>query len=153
MKFVRLIVTGFYLGFAPKAPGTVGTLLGIPLVILAGQFGDIFYLSFVLLFIIGAIFLVEIYESNLSTDDSPVVVIDEVAGFLVSLSLIPKSWVYIVIAFVIFRTLDIFKPFPICYLERKIKGGMGVVLDDVSAGLITNAFLQIIYLNNLFLIN
>ena len=153
MKFVRLIVTGFYLGLAPKAPGTVGTLLGIPLAILAGQFGDIFYLSFVLVFIIGAIFLVEIYESNLGTDDSPAVVIDEVAGFLISLSLIPKSWVYIIIAFVIFRTLDIFKPFPICYLERKIKGGMGVVLDDVFAGLITNVFLQIIYLNNLFLIN
>ena len=144
MKFVHFIVTGFYLGYVSKAPGTIGTLLGIPLAILIAQFGDIFYLSFVLLFIIASIYLIEIYEAHSGKEDAPFVVIDEIAGFLVCLSLVPKDWSYIILAFVIFRTLDILKPFPISYLERKIKGGIGVVMDDVACGLLTNVICHII---------
>lgn len=143
MKLVHFVVTGLYLGYVSKAPGTIGTLLAVPLALFLAQFGDIFYLSFVLVFIIGAMYLIELYESKSGKEDAPFVVIDEVAGFLVCLAFIPKDWSYIIMAFVIFRILDILKPFPISYLERKIKGGTGVVIDDVAAGLLTNVVLHI----------
>ena len=143
--FVKLIVTGFYCGLAPKASGTIGTALSIPLVILLGQFNDMVYLSFTLVFIIVSIVLVEIYETNLGTRDHSSIVIDEIAGYLVAMAMLPSTVVYIFLSFIIFRILDITKPFPIGYLDRTVKGSMGVVLDDVVAGLFSNIFLQILH--------
>ena len=143
MPIIKIIVTGFYLGLVPKASGTVGTLLGIPLVILLSQLGDLAYLGCTLILIVASGILIDIYENNLETNDHSSVVIDEIVGFLVAMSLLPPNLIYIVLAFVIFRILDIFKPFPISYVEKSIKGGMGVVLDDVVAGAITNLLLHI----------
>ena len=145
VAFVKLIVTGFYCGLVPKASGTIGTVLAIPLVILLGQFSSVIYLSFTLVFIIVSIVLIEIYEANVGTKDHSSIVIDEMAGYLVAMAMLPQNLTYVFLSFVIFRLLDITKPLPIRYLDRSVKGSTGVVLDDVAAGLFTNIFLQILH--------
>jgi phosphatidylglycerophosphatase A len=74
------------------------------------------------------------------------VVIDEVAGFLLTLFLLPSSLLILSLGFVLFRFFDILKPFPIRTLEKKVKGGMGIVLDDVLAGIYANLSLRLILL-------
>ncbi len=74
--------------------------------------------------------------------DSQEVVIDEVVGYLVAFTWLPMNWTSVVTAFVLFRALDIVKPFPISWLDRKVKGGLGTVVDDLAAGLVANIILQ-----------
>lgn len=94
------------------------------------------------LLVIGAIFVSDAYEKEQPTHDRPEIVIDEVVGFLITMTWLPFSIKYVALGFVLFRILDIIKPFPISYLNDKVKGGFGVVIDDVAAGLIANVILQ-----------
>ena len=144
MVVLKLLATGFYLGLLPKAPGTFGTLLGIPLSYLFLSFGPFFYLVATLLFVLISIVVTEFYSKTLQEHDSPSIVMDEVAGYLVAFTALPFHIYWIVLAFLLFRFFDIFKPFPISRLDQ-IPGGMGIVLDDVGAGLMTNIILQILF--------
>ena len=123
-------------------PGTVGTLAAIPLCYLFFLTGPYAYMVLTFFVVIGAIFVSDAYEKGQTSHDRPEIVIDEVAGFLITMTWLPFSVKYVVLGFVLFRILDIFKPFPISYLNDKVKGGFGVVIDDVAAGLIANVILQ-----------
>ena len=92
-----------------------------------------------------AILIADIYEKEHGDHDRQEIVIDEIAGFLVTMALIPFDWRWMILGFVLFRILDILKPFPISYLDQKVKGGLGVVVDDVAAGMIANIILQILF--------
>ena len=142
---VELLATCFYLGKFPKAPGTLGTLFAIPIAYLFFQLGMTGYLVATVLFVLASIFISHAYESKSEVHDSKEIVIDEVAGYLITMALIPQSPLYIVLGFVLFRIFDIWKPGPIGYIDKKIKGGVGVVLDDVAAGLVSNIILQGVY--------
>ena len=143
---VRWVAFGFGVGLLPRAPGTFGTLIAIPLVVLLTFLGSWLY-AIVCVVLVGiAIMVADRVEHQLGQRDPGVIVIDEVVGFVVAMAFLPtKLWI-VVIAFVIFRLLDILKPPPIDWVERRFKGGVGIVADDVVAGLLTNAVVQLLLL-------
>jgi len=144
-KWIAILATWFGLGRTKKAPGTFGTLGAIPLVFVLYQLGPIQYMIGTFLFIVFAIFISQAHERELGHHDASEIVIDEVAGFLVTMTWLPMGGKSLGIGFAIFRLLDIWKPFPIRYFDKKVEGGVGVVVDDVVAGLIANIFLQLLY--------
>jgi phosphatidylglycerophosphatase A len=144
-RFLELSATFFYLGRSPVMKGTVGTLGAIPLVFVFNLWGVYVYGLLTFLFIVAAWMIAEAYEVQTQNHDSPEVVIDEVAGFLVAMIWMPQTWQAFLGAFLLFRFLDILKPPPIGWLDQTIRGGYGAVIDDVVAGIITNFTLQIVY--------
>ena len=141
---IKFLATGCYIGLIPKAPGTFGTLLGIPLSYLFLLLGEYGYYIATLLFISLSIVIAELYDRTLKEHDHQTIVIDEVAGYLVAFASLPFQMFWVVLAFLVFRFFDAVKPFPINRLDR-IKGGLGIVLDDLGAGLITNIILQVLF--------
>ena len=138
-----LISSFFYLGYSPVAPGTVGTLGAVVLYYLISGFSSLFYLFFVVALIIFSVWISEIARVRLEEPDPNSIVIDEVCGFLVAMILIPPSFINVATGFILFRFFDILKPPPIRSSER-LSGGMGIVVDDVLAGIYSNILLQLI---------
>src|SRR5690606_18416229 len=120
-KLISYLATFFGAGLSPKMPGTIGTLAAIPLWYLLGYTGPYGYMVATFLLVIAAIFVSDAYEKDLEQHDRPEIVIDEVVGFLITMTWLPFSWKYLVLGFLLFRLLDIFKPFPISYLNDKVK--------------------------------
>jgi phosphatidylglycerophosphatase A len=144
MSFVEIFATWFGCGKAPKAPGTFGTLGAIPLVWAFTLAGPINYLLLSMIFTVVAIFVAHLQELQSGRHDDKSVVIDEVAGLLVTMAWVPFSWTYVILGFALFRLFDIWKPFPISYIDKKIGGGVGCVGDDLVAGILGNIILQVI---------
>lgn len=149
--FFKKIATFFGVGFFPKGPGTAGTIAAIPLVLLLSWAGPVIYMVSVFLLLPVGIIAAQVYEDSVGGHDHKEIVIDEVLGFLIAMTWLPMTWQALLMGFLLFRVLDIFKPFPIGYLDRKLPGGMGVVADDLVAGLIVNIFLQYLYQNTSWL--
>lgn len=139
------IATVWDIGVGRRGPGTWGTLAAVPLYVLLSFLPWWAYMASTLCLIVLAIVASEIYEQETGTHDLPQVVIDEVAGFLVTMVLIPRTWQSVFIGFLLFRVLDIWKPFPIRWVDRRVHGGVGVVADDLLAGVIANLILQVLY--------
>lgn len=139
------LATFFGAGKLPKSPGTWGTLATIPLWYLLAQLHAIPYMVVVLLLCIAAILIAQAYENLTNTHDSKEIVIDEVVGFLITMTWLPLTWQSLVAGFILFRIVDIVKPPPIKQLDRKVKGGVGVVIDDIAAGIVCNIVLQMVY--------
>jgi phosphatidylglycerophosphatase A len=147
MKIDKFIVTFMGVGLLPKAPGTFGTLATIPLAMALMSMGSLFHMAFILLGIPLAVWACELYQNRSGAEhDRQEIVIDEVFGYLITMVWLPLTWQSLLLGFILFRILDIFKPFPIGLLDKKVKGGLGVMADDIAAGLIANFVLQIIYL-------
>ena len=144
-NFLIQLATFFGVGRLPKAPGTFGTLAAIPLYLLMFQAGPIIYMILLLLLVPVGIAACEFYEQKNGGHDSQEIVIDEVVGFLITMVWLPMTWQAIVAGFLLFRLLDITKPLLIGYLDKKIQGGLGVMLDDIAAGIIASLILQILY--------
>lgn len=136
-----IISTWFGTGLVPRAPGTMGTLAALPAVFLVHAAGPVGGLLIILTFAGAAVWGAGLTEQVLGRTDPGEVVSDEVAGFMVTMYLLPFTWPYLAGGFIVFRLLDILKPFPIRRLER-IPGGAGVVLDDLAAGLLANLILR-----------
>lgn len=137
-KTALIFSSWFGSGLVPFIPGTFGTLTALPIAIIVNYLGMI-YASFSMV----AIFPLSVWACHVShvimeKNDPSVVVIDEVAGILVAMFLLPVSWLTVILAFLLFRLFDIIKPFPIGFIDRNVRGGMGIVLDDVVAGVFAN---------------
>ena len=149
MKFrehaVLFLATGFYIGRVPFAPGTFGTLIGLPLCLLISRVPFGLAVVCVALFIGFAIGLASAAEKIIQQKDPGQIVIDEIAGFLVVFVGLPFNVYSAVLGFILFRGFDIFKPFPIRLLERKVSGGSGIVIDDVIAGLYAHLILRLVF--------
>jgi phosphatidylglycerophosphatase A len=145
LKIAEIISTWFWFGKIPWAPGTFGTLATVPFVYALSLSGPIFYMSVTLISVFIGIFAADMYESTLGKHDSSEIVIDEVVGLMIAMTWLPMTWQSLVLGFVLFRIFDILKPFPISWLDEKVKGGLGVMIDDVAAGVITNIILQVLY--------
>ena len=144
-KLLLLIATFFNVGKFPKAPGTMGTLAAIPLWWALWHTGPIIYMVITFLLVPLGIIAAQAYVTHSGTHDSQEIVIDEVVGFLITMTWLPLTWQSLVIGFVLFRFLDIVKPPPIRQLDQSIKGGFGVMMDDVAAGVIGSVVMQLIY--------
>ena len=138
------LATGFYIGNIPFAPGTFGSLIGLPLCLALAGISLASAVLCTLLFISFAVYIADAAEKLLKRSDPGCIVIDEMAGMMVTLIGLPFNPITVVIGFIIFRILAILKPFPIRKLDRRIPGGLGVVADDVAAGIIANLLLRII---------
>ena len=143
-KAVVFLATGLYIGNIPCAPGTFGTLLGLPLCFILTLLKLPIALVCTSLFILIAVWISHIAEKLLDTKDPGCIVIDEIAGITVALIGLPFNLTSVLIGFIIFRILDISKPFPIRALEKFLPGGLGVVADDVIAGIMANLFLRVL---------
>ena len=141
-KLVLGLATGGYVGYIPVAPGTFGSLLGV------AAYGLISFLPmpavFILMagFTLGAIWISHQAESALEVEDPKQVVIDEIIGMMVALAALPALPIVWIAGFFLFRFFDILKPFPISYLEKRCPGGLGIVIDDVVAGILANILLR-----------
>ena len=144
-SLLKQVATFFGIGFFPKGPGTAGTFATIPLVLLLSWAGPLFYMAAVILLLPVAIIAAQVYEQDAGGHDHNEIVIDEVIGFLVAMTWLPMTWQSLLAGFLLFRVLDILKPFPISYLDEKVPGGFGVVVDDLFAGLVVNIILQYVY--------
>lgn len=144
-KLFIQIATLFGIGNLGKAPGTLGTLATIPLVLGLSWLGPYYYMGFVLLLAPLAVVACSVYEKNKPGHDHKEVVIDEVLGFLITMIWLPMTWQALVIGFGLFRLLDITKPLVIGYLDKKVQGGIGVVVDDVAAGIVASLIMQLLY--------
>lgn len=140
-QVARAIATFFFVGYAPVAPGTVATLPAVGLALVLSHFGTTAFLSTTVLLSVVGIWAAGVYERESGRSDPRAIVIDEVAGYLVAVALLPMTWPIAVASFFAFRAFDIFKPPPIRRIER-IGGGAGVVIDDLVAGLYTNLLLR-----------
>ncbi len=132
---VQLLAFGFGSGLAPHAPGTFGTLAALPLYWLLIQGPWLFFAAFVLVANLAGIYWCDRTARELGVHDHPGIVWDEIAGFLITLLMIPQGWTWVLAAFLLFRLLDIWKPWPIRWVDRRVGGGFGIMLDDVLAGL------------------
>ena len=138
------LATGFYVGNIPLAPGTLGSLLGLPLCYFLSGIKLQIAVVLALLFIFFAVGIAHVAEKILKRKDPGCIVIDEIAGMVVVFIGLPFTLIHVVLGFIIFRILDILKPFPIKILDKRISGGIGVVADDIVAGILTNFLLRII---------
>lgn len=141
---VHCLALGFGSGLSPVAPGTCGTLVGIPLYLLLRDL----YLPYYLAAITG-LFLLGIYicgktSGLLGSQDPGAIVWDEIVGYLCTMALAPRGWVWILAGFMLFRAFDILKPWPIAWLDQRVKGGFGIMLDDLAAGVFGLIGLQLI---------
>jgi phosphatidylglycerophosphatase A len=137
------LATSCYVGYIPLAPGTFGSLMGIPLLWLVSKLAFPFSVLAIFFFIVLSFWIGGEAEKIFNQKDSPCIVIDEVAGMLVTFAMIAWSMQNLLIGFILFRVFDIAKPFPIPLIEKNLKGGFGVVMDDIVAGMYANVVLRL----------
>jgi phosphatidylglycerophosphatase A len=142
-KWILFVATGFYSGKAPFAPGTFGTCIGLIFCFFLSKASTAMIIPCLLLVIFLSVPIAHKAESLLGNKDSGEIVIDEIAGILITLAGLPFTVPNVIIGFMLFRLLDIVKPFPIRFLEQKMPGGIGIVIDDVAAGIMANILLRI----------
>ncbi len=126
----------FGAGLAPKAPGTFGTLAAVPLYLALSGVEYIGYLVITALVTVLGVVAADRASEQLGVHDHPGIVIDEVAGYLVTMAFVPFSWAATVAGFLLFRLFDIVKPWPIRWLDRRVGGGFGIMVDDLVAGVL-----------------
>ena len=130
-------------GLAPKAPGTVGTLLGIPLVLLMPTSLPAYIAGLLVLIVVG-VWCCSVSAKTLGVHDHPGIVWDEIVGFAVTMIAAPREILVFVLGFALFRVFDILKPWPIGPVDRRVHGGLGIMADDLIAGVFAALGLQLI---------
>jgi phosphatidylglycerophosphatase A len=143
-KIVEMIATAGYIGRLPLAPGTFGSVIGLLIYFIMPILPQRFILLGLIGFVVFSIWIAGEAEKVLAAKDPGCIVIDEVAGMLVTFFTLPRTVFIGIAGFLTFRLLDILKPFPIRFMEKKCPGGIGVVMDDVIAGLMSNALVHIL---------
>jgi phosphatidylglycerophosphatase A len=136
------IAFGFGAGLSPRAPGTVGTLAAIPLYLALQALSPLGYLLVLILLFLVGLWACDKTARELAEGDPGAIVWDEILGFLVTMALTPPGWISILLGFIFFRLFDILKPWPIGALDRRVKGGLGILLDDLAAGVMAWGMLQ-----------
>lgn len=141
-ELIKFIATGFYSGYSPIAPGTAGSAVGILIYLLtfSYQLSAFNYLLLTISIVLIGIWISGMAERIFNRKDSQKIVIDEIAGILISLFMLPTGFWIVLSGFIIFRMIDISKPF---YILERLPNGFGVMMDDVAAGIATNLILRI----------
>jgi phosphatidylglycerophosphatase A len=143
---VHLLAFGFGAGLLPRAPGTFGTLVAIPIVALVMQFGWQVHLAFAIAACVTGVWICGESARRLGVHDHPGIVWDEIAGFAITMLTVPATWYGFLGGFALFRLFDIWKPWPIREADHRLHGGLGIMLDDVLAGVFAAVSLLVLTL-------
>lgn len=136
---------GFGAGLFPRAPGTAGTVVAIPLyLLLAGTESVLIYAIVTLLIIVIGVWICGYTERELGSHDHSSIVWDEIAGFLITMFMAPLAWWSVLAGFLLFRLFDIVKPYPVSWFDTHLQGGFGTMIDDVMAGVYAWFVLQVL---------
>ena len=139
---LHFVAFGFGAGALPFAPGTFGTLMAIPFYWLLQHLPSTAYLIIVIAITIGSIIISDRVAKEINVHDHPGMCLDEIVGYLITMLYAPKGILWIVIGFLLFRLFDIWKPWPIRLIDEQVHGGLGIILDDVLAGIYSFVLLQ-----------
>ena len=139
----HFIAFGFGSGLLPIMPGTYGTLVAIPFYFLLQSLGWPIYVIMTVIITVFGVWLSEKVSNEIGIHDYPGMNFDEIVGYLVTMLFVPPHWFLVLLGFGLFRLFDIWKPWPIRLIDEQVKGGVGVILDDVVAGLFSLVVLQI----------
>ncbi|MBU2965744.1 phosphatidylglycerophosphatase A [Amphritea sp. 2_MG-2023] len=141
---IHFLAFGLGSGASPWAPGTAGTLAAIPLYLLIQPLALPWYAAVLLVTFVVGIYLCGKTSADMGVHDHGGIVWDEFVGYWITMFAAPPGWLWIVIGFVLFRLFDILKPWPISWADKQVAGGMGIMLDDVLAGVMALAVLQLL---------
>ncbi len=141
---VHFVAFGFGSGAAPVAPGTFGTMMAAALYWMLPAMSPLAYAGFVLASFVLGVWLCGRTARDIGVHDHGGIVWDEFTGYWLTMFMAPAGWIWIVLGFVLFRLFDIIKPWPIRWLDRNVDGGLGVMIDDVLAGLMALVCLQLL---------
>lgn len=136
---VHLLALGFGTGLAPRAPGTVGTLIALPIAAALRWAAPWLCAVIIAVLIAAGIGICGVSARKLPGHDHPGIVFDEIVGYLIAFvltsALMPFRWYSLAGLFVIFRVFDVVKPWPMSWVDKKVTGGTGIMMDDVLAGI------------------
>jgi phosphatidylglycerophosphatase A len=143
---VHFLAFGFGAGLLPRAPGTFGTLIAIPIVAFVMQFGWQVHLMFAIAACVTGVWICGESARRLGVHDHSGIVWDEIAGFAITMLAVPATWYGFLAGFALFRLFDIWKPWPIREADHRLRGGLGIMLDDVLAGVFAAVSLLVLTL-------
>jgi phosphatidylglycerophosphatase A len=141
---VHLLALGFGAGLAPVAPGTFGSLVGLAFALALAPLGFNWNLAAVTLVVLAGVWICGESARRLGVHDHPAIVWDEVAGMMIAMLAAPAAWWGVPLAFALFRLFDIAKPWPIREIDHGMRGGVGIILDDVLAGVFAALVLVVV---------
>jgi phosphatidylglycerophosphatase A len=142
---IHLLAFGLGSGCAPVAPGTFGTLTAVIFYVPLSLLSLPLYLAVLAVVIVAGVGLCGRTSRDLGVHDHGGIVWDEFAGYFVTMIAAPPGWQGIVLGFILFRLFDIWKPWPIRWLDKQVAGGLGIMVDDLLAGLYALVLLQLLY--------
>ncbi len=143
---VHLLAFGFGAGASPVAPGTLGTLMGIPLFLLLQHLPFTGYLVSTAILFLAGVRICGRTARDLGDKDPGGIVWDEIVGYLITMTAAPAGWGWMIAGFLLFRVFDILKPWPIGLIDSRVAGGTGIMLDDALAGVYALAALQTLHI-------
>lgn len=138
---ILFLAFGFGSGLVKKAPGTMGTVAAIPVYLVCVQFNFWIYAALTLIATVAGVWICDIAAKKLQEHDFGGIVWDEVAGYMITMLFAPFSWQALILGFALFRIFDILKPQPIKWIDAKVGGGLGIMLDDVLAAVFAGLLL------------
>ena len=141
---IHCLAFGFGSGLAPKAPGTFGTIAAIPLYLLLCHLSLPLYAAVLVLSFVIGVYLCGKTADDLGVHDHPGIVWDEFVGFWITMFAAPAGWAWLLLGFILFRIFDIWKPWPIRVLDKNMESGLGIMIDDVLAGVYALLILQLL---------
>lgn len=139
----HFLAFGLGSGLSPKAPGTIGTIVAIPFYLLMQYLSLWQYVLILLIAITLGIWLCDKVSKDLGVHDHPGIVWDEFCGYWLTMLAAPTGWIWVIYGFLLFRLFDIWKPWPINWLDSHIGGGLGIMVDDIIAGIFSLVILQL----------
>ena len=139
---IHLLAFGFGAGLSPKAPGTMGTVVAVLIYLVLPNMPAIIYAGLILTSFVFGIWICGKTAEDLGVHDHGGIVWDEFVGYWITMFMAPSGLFWVLLGFVLFRLLDIFKPWPIKWADKELAGGLGIMLDDVLAGIMAALCMQ-----------
>ena len=140
---IYFLAFGFGSGLFHRAPGTFGTIAAIPFYLMLAELDPLLYAGVVAVALIAGIFICGWVALDMKAKDPSAIVLDEFVGLWIALFMIPTGWYWLLAGFLLFRFFDILKPWPVSFFDQKLAGGLGIMMDDVAAGLYSLLLLQL----------
>lgn len=139
---IHFLAFGMGSGAAPYAPGTFGTAMAVLIYCLLPPMSVVVYVAFLVITSLVGVYLCDKTSKDLGVHDHGGIVWDEFVGYWITMFLAPSGWVWIILGFIFFRVFDIWKPWPIKWIDKEVHGGVGIMLDDVLAGIMAALCIQ-----------